>query len=134
MSNEKTQEKDIATRKSKSQEMRENRRRVVRPRGDIWEESDSVVLQLEMPGVSKDGIEVTVEGDSLIIYGHRSAYADDVSYLVHERYDADYRAVYTLDERIDREQINAAMESGVLTMTLQLKAEVKPRKIEVTVG
>ncbi len=108
-------------------------RRVIRPVGDIREDQDAVVLRLEMPGVSKDGIDVNVNGDVLSIYGRRESYADDVSYLVRERHDADYRATYTLDERVNRSKVDARMENGILTVTLHLKEEVKPRKIDVKV-
>jgi HSP20 family protein len=108
-------------------------RRTVRPIGNIYEESDAVVLRLEMPGVGKDGIDININGDSLSIYGRRNAYADNVSYVVHERRDADFRAVYTLDERVDRNKVDAKMENGILTVRLHLKEEVKPRKIDVKV-
>jgi HSP20 family protein len=108
-------------------------RRLVRPVGDICEDHDAVVLRLEMPGVSKDGIEVNVNGDVLTIYGRRQFYAEDVSYLVRERHDADYRATYTLDERVDRSKVDARMENGILTIRMHLKEEVKPRKIDVKV-
>lgn len=106
-------------------------RRTVRPVGNICEEQDAVVLRLEMPGVSKDGIDVNIDGDTLWVYGHRHGYADGVSYVIHERRDADYRAAYTLDERVDRDKVDAKMENGILTVRLHLKEEVKPRKIEV---
>jgi HSP20 family protein len=108
-------------------------RRAVRPIGNICEEHDAVVLRLEMPGVSKDGIEVNVNGDTLSIYGRRSSYAEDVSYIVRERQDTDFRAIYTLDERVNREKVDARMENGILTVRLHLKEEVKPRKIDVKV-
>ena len=108
-------------------------RRAVRPIGNICEEHDAVVLRLEMPGVSKDGIEVNVNGDTLSIYGRRNSYAEDVSYIVRERQDADFRAIYTLDERVNREKVDARMENGILTVRLHLKEEVKPRKIDVKV-
>ncbi len=108
-------------------------RRAIRPIGNICEEQDAVVLRLEMPGVSKDGIDVNVNGDTLSIYGRRRTYADDVAYIVRERHDADFRATYTLDERVNREKVDAKMENGILTVRLHLKEEVKPRKIDVKV-
>ena len=107
-------------------------RRTVRPIGNICEEKDAVVLRLEMPGVSKDGIDVNIDGDTLSIYGRRPGYADEVSYMIHERRDADFRAAYTLDERVDRDKVDAKMENGILTVRLHLKEEVKPRRIEVS--
>ncbi len=110
-----------------------NETRTVRPVGDIVEMNGAVMLRLEMPGVGKDALEVDINGDTLTITGRRNRYAEDVNYLVHERYDADFRSTYTLDERVDRDKVEARMDNGVLTVTLHLKEEVKPRKIEVKV-
>lgn len=106
-------------------------RPTIRPIGNILEEDGTVVLRLEMPGVSKDGIDVSIEGDTLAIRGHRKAYAEDVEFVVRERRDADFAATYTLDERVDREKVEAKIENGVLIVTLHLRDEVKPRKITV---
>ncbi len=106
-------------------------RRTVRPAGTIIEHDDFVTLRLEMPGVSKKNVEITMDGESLIVHGGRDAYADDVRFVLRERRDVDFRASYTLDERIDREKIEAEMAQGVLTVTLQLKEEVKPRSIAI---
>jgi len=106
-------------------------RRTIRPVGNICEDKDSVILRLEMPGVSKDGIDVNIDGDTLTVQGKRNPYAEDVRYVVHERANADFRAAYTLDQRVDRNKVEAKMENGVLTVKLHLKDEVKPRRIEV---
>lgn len=123
---------DTALEKQQNQEVAQ--RRTVRPIGNIYEEQDKVVLRLEMPGVAKDGLDININGDTLTIYGRRRSYAEDVTYVVRERHDADYRATYTLDQRVDREKIEAKMENGILTVHLHLREEVKPRKIDVKVG
>jgi HSP20 family protein len=120
---------DRAVQKQETQQATE--RRTIRPVGNICEENDAVVLRLEMPGVSKDGLDVNIDADTLTVHGRRNGYAEDVSYVIHERRDADYRAAYTLDQRVDREKIDAKMDNGILTVRLHLKEEVKPRKIEV---
>jgi HSP20 family protein len=104
--------------------------RTVLPACNICEEDGAMVLRLEMPGVAKNGIEVNIDGDTLTVQGHREPPVEG-SYIVRERRIGDYRAAYTLDERIDRDRIDARMERGVLTLTLHLKDEVKPRKIAV---
>lgn len=103
----------------------------IRPASNICEEAGAVVLRLEMPGVNKSGIDVSIEGDTLTVVGTREE-REAGSYLVRERRHGDYRATYTLDERVNREKVEAAMERGVLTLTLHLKDEVKPRKIAIT--
>lgn len=106
-------------------------KKMVRPVCSIREENDAVMLELEMPGVAKDGVEINIDGDTLSIHGRRPEQNSEARYLVRERHTGDYKAVYTIDERVDREKVEAHMEHGILTVTLHLKEEVKPRKIEV---
>jgi len=121
----------MATTAVEKQNERTAQRRTIRPVGNICEDKDAVILRLEMPGVNKDGLDVNIDADTLTIRGSRTPYAENVQYVVHERSDADFRATYTLDQRVDREKVEAKMENGILTVKLHLKDEVKPRRIEV---
>ena len=102
----------------------------VRPASTICEEDAAVVLRLEMPGVGKDGIDISIDGDTLTVHGHREE-PETGTYLVRERRHGDYHATFTLDERVNRDKIDAKMERGTLKVILHLKDEVKPRKIKV---
>ena len=105
----------------------------LRPASTICEEAGAVILKLEMPGVPKDAIDINIEGDTLTITGTRTS-EESGPYVIRERRRGDYRSTYTLDERVDRGKIDAAMDRGVLTLTLHLRDEVKPRKIKVKSG
>lgn len=103
-----------------------------RPLGRISEEEDGVVLlRLEMPGVPKEGLTIDIDGDLLIVTGARTEQPDSGRYLVRERPRNNFGRTYTLDETVDRNRIEAELSNGVLTVSLHLKEEVKPRKIEV---
>ncbi len=106
-------------------------RRTIRPSSMIWQDKDAVMLKVEMPGVSRDHIDIQVEDDTLTIHGSRAPQNGE-QYLVHERKEADFYQTYTLDETIDRDRIDAHMENGVLTVHLHLKEAVKPRKIQIS--
>jgi len=101
------------------------------PRGNICETKDNYVLELEMPGVRKDGLEITVEANELTIIGRREDTAPKGNVVYRESRPTDYRRVFDLDPSIDTGKIGAKMEQGVLILTLPKTENVKPRKIAV---
>jgi HSP20 family protein len=101
------------------------------PEVNIFETKDGYVLEAEMPGVDKEGLEITLEGNEITIIGHRAAEAQPGELLFRERRLADYRRVFELDPAVDTSKVSAKMEQGVLTLTLPKSERVKPRKITV---
>jgi HSP20 family protein len=85
-----------------------------------------------MPGVNKDGLEITLEGNEITILGRRTAEPNDGELLFRERSTADYRHVFELDPAIDTGKISAKLEQGMLLLTLPKSERVKPRKITVS--
>jgi len=105
--------------------------RYLTPVVNIYENKDGYLLEAEMPGVRKEGLEVTLEGNELLIVGHRTpeTTADEVVYR--ESDGADFRRFFELDPTIDTTRIGAKMEQGLLTLTLPKAEVVKPRRIQV---
>ena len=103
----------------------------VAPEVNIFETNDGYVLEAEMPGVNKDGLEITLEGNEITITGRRAADAAGGEALFRERRTADYRRVFELDPAIDTAKVSAKMDQGILTLTLPKSERVKPRKITV---
>jgi HSP20 family protein len=106
-------------------------RRFATPLVDIESTQDGYVLYAEMPGVSKDGIEVTVENGDLLIVGHRRPLEVSGEPLYRESRLYDFRRVYELDPSIDTSRISARIENGLLIVNLPKAEKVKPRRIEV---
>jgi len=104
----------------------------ITPVANILETADGYILEAEMPGVSKEGLEVTVENGELIIVGRRADRDLPGTTLYRESRLLDYRRVFDLDPSIDTAKITAKMEQGVLILTLPKAEEVKPRRIQVT--
>lgn len=106
---------------------------IITPSVDIFETQDGFVLEAEMPGVNKDGLEITLENNVLTLIGRREGKMEvpDAELLYRESRPADYRRVFELDPTIDRGKISARMEQGVLNLTLPKAEQVKPRKITV---
>ncbi len=102
------------------------------PEVDILEAKDEYVLQADMPGVSKDDLEVLLEGNDLTIVGHRRQALPAGDVLVAEIEPRDYRRSFVLDPMIDGNRITARIEHGVLTVQLPKAEAVKPRRIKIT--
>jgi HSP20 family protein len=107
------------------------RQEFVLPEVNIFETKDGYVLEAEMPGVNKEGLEITLEGNEITIVGHRHHEPVAGEMLFRERRLADYRRVFELDPAIDTSKVSAKMDQGVLTLTLPKSERVKPRKIAV---
>jgi len=102
------------------------------PRANILENKDTYILDLEMPGVSRNDVEITVENNELTIIGRRSNAEPKADVVYRECRPLDYRRVFDLDPSIDASHISAKVEQGILTLTLPKAESVKPRKITVT--
>jgi len=109
-------------------------RRVIRPASCAIEGEGRILLMLDMPGVTKEGLAIEVKDNELTIIGRRQQPRLEGTWLVKERVDADFEAGYTIDDTIDPHKIEAALDAGVLTVTLNLKEAVKPRRITVKTG
>jgi len=102
------------------------------PLANILETQEGYVLEAEMPGVSKDGLEVTVENGQLTLLGRRTPPATQGKAVYRESRDVSYRRVFELDPSIDASRISARIDQGVLRLTLPKAESLKPRKIAVT--
>jgi len=103
----------------------------VAPEVNIFETKDGYVLEAEMPGVNKDGLEITLERSEITITGRRHLEPVSGTPLFRESRQVDYRRVFDLDPAIDTNGISARMDQGVLTLTLPKSEQVRPRKISV---
>src|SRR6266496_2690170 len=107
----------------------QQRQEFIAPDVNIFETRDGYVLEAEMPGVNKEGLEITLEGNEITIIGHRHTEAVNGSTLFRESRDVDYRRVFELDPAIDTSKVTARMDQGLMTLTLPKSERVKPRKI-----
>jgi HSP20 family protein len=107
---------------------------VLRPPVNVFEDAEGITLQADMPGVSKDRLQLKVVGESLTIEG-------DIHFDMPEGMEAlhaDVRAMrysrsFELSRELDLEGIDASLKDGVLKLRIPKRAEVRPRKIEVRV-
>ena len=109
----------------------QTQRRYLHPAVNVVETNEGYLLEAEMPGVGKDGLEVLLENNELTIVGKRNGTVDGLQPLYRESVNRDYRRSFVLNPAIDTAKIAAQIERGVLTVTLPKAEKVKPRKISV---
>jgi HSP20 family protein len=101
------------------------------PLVDLHQDAEGYTLEVEMPGVNKQGVEITVEDGKLILSGRRPVPGNFGRSVHRERKVGEYRRVFDLDPSIDATKISAHVEQGLLTVHLPKAEAVKPRKITV---
>jgi len=98
----------------------------------VTEISDGYTLEIEMPGVKKDGLEISVENNELMIIGRRSLLTAEGTLIHRESRPENFRRMFELDPSIDANKISAKIDQGLVTLTLPKAEHVKPRKITVS--
>lgn len=100
---------------------------VLRPAVDIFEDAEGVTLYADIPGVSKDRLNVHVDGQTLLVEGTVQRTDGPQADFAPTR----YRRSFTLGRELEPERIEAKVKDGVLTLTIPKRAENRPRKIEI---
>ena len=117
---------DTVADKSASQKWR-------RPRYDVSESDEAFDLQVALPGVQREAVELSVEGDQLTLIARRTAApAKDWRPLRRELPAGDFRLNIHLNVAIEADRISARVADGILDLSLPKADAVKPRKIQVS--
>ena len=103
----------------------------ITPRATVLEDADGYTLEVEMPAVNKETLEMWVENNELTIVGRRSMPVVEGTLLHRESRSGNFRRTFELDPSIDADKISAKIEQGVVRLTLPKADQVKPRKITV---
>jgi HSP20 family molecular chaperone IbpA len=110
----------------------ESDERFVTPAYDFKQAGDAYGLEVFVPGVAKDAVEIHIEQGELVITARRNWKAPEGwTELFRETADVDYRLRVELNDTVDADKINAELENGVLRVTLPKAEALKPRKIDV---
>jgi HSP20 family protein len=105
------------------------------PAVDIYETPETIVMKAELPGLSREDIEIHVRDNTLTLRGERR-FAKDVqqeSYLRIERAYGAFQRSFTLPAIIQQDKIRAVFRDGVLELTLPKAEEAKPKKVAIEV-
>ena len=104
---------------------------LLRPSGNFYRVPEGCVVELEMPGVPREGLEVQVENGRLIVRGRRVPASSSGRELFRESVSGEYRREFRLDPSVDPAAVSAELRDGVLTVCLPDRESVRPRRIEV---
>jgi HSP20 family molecular chaperone IbpA len=103
------------------------------PTTDIFETEQALSLIVEMPGVDKSKVEISVEDGFLIIQGQIDFSKYEGMQPVYTEYNVGhYRRSFSLSNKIAQDKIAAEMQDGVLTLVLPKAEEAKPRRISIS--
>ena len=101
---------------------------------DVREDADHIYVEAELPGFKKDEIEINMENQMLSITAERKMEKDSEKkgdLLLHERQYSRYQRSFNLPSTVDPQSCHAKLTDGILTLTLEKRAEAKPRKVQV---
>lgn len=103
------------------------------PALDVYENTDNLIVTVELPGMKTEDIEISVHDGSLTVSGERKlaekAEAAEASRT--ERYFGRFQRTVSLSKPVDVNKVNAIYRNGILTITLPKTEEAKPKQIEV---
>ena len=105
------------------------------PPVDVFEDASGITLYADMPGVTKDKLDLHVDGDTLAIEGSLGLELPEGMEASHAEVGlACYRRVFTLSKDLDASRISAELKQGVLTLRIPKADHAQPRRIEVKVS
>lgn len=111
-----------------------NDERVIVPPADIYETDTEYVVSADMPGVTRDTLDITLDKGQISINGKaaKDESAGELKYGEYAPYN--FSRTFSIGSEVNGEAITASLSDGVVVITLPKKEEVKPKKIEVTIN
>jgi HSP20 family molecular chaperone IbpA len=105
------------------------------PPVDVFENDASITLLADLPGVTREQLQVRVDGDNLVLEATASTVGPENMELVYgEAQIPTYRRQFTLSRELDASRIEAQLRDGVLRLTIPKAEEARPRRIQVQAG
>jgi len=101
------------------------------PLADIYETEDIYSVKLEMPGISKENLDIVIDDDELKITAESSAEEHNENLKYAEFRAKNFSRTFRVGNDVDRNRIDAKLENGILALTLHKSEAVKPKKITI---
>ena len=106
------------------------------PPVDIYEDTNRLVLKLEVPGIPQEDLQINLENQTLTVKGERKLVKDEKEenfHRIERRYGSFVRS-FTLPATIETDSARASYENGVLSIALQKKEAAKPKQLKIEIG
>jgi HSP20 family protein len=101
---------------------------------DLYQNNDNIVAVVELPGMRKEDIEISLQDGTLTISGERKEETVKDGAARSERFTGKFRRSVTLPTRVDANKVNATYKDGILTVTLPKAEEAKPKQIQINLS
>ncbi|WP_343988194.1 Hsp20/alpha crystallin family protein [Terrabacter terrae] len=98
---------------------------------DAWREGDTFHVEFDLPGVAPDDIDLDVERNVVTVKADRRAHYDETQLIAAERPFGVFSRQLVLGDNLDTDHIEASYDGGVLTLTIPVAEQAKPRRIEI---
>lgn len=103
------------------------------PPVNVYESSDAIRVQCEVPGVRQNDLEVSITGDTLVVKGKKEPLADapDRQFIIRERGSGEFVRTIVLPDAVQGDKIQAELTSGILTILMPKAEAAKPKQIQI---
>lgn len=130
-----TETRDVSKQESGAEQDVKQQEQAILPAVDIFENDSGITVQADMPGVSRDRLDVHVDSDTLMIEGRAVIpMPEGMDALYADIRSTRYQRSFSLSRELDADRIEAGLKDGVLTLHIPKREEHRPRRIEVKTG
>ncbi|WP_369158209.1 Hsp20/alpha crystallin family protein [Candidatus Thiodiazotropha sp. LNASS1] len=127
--------KEITKHDLQPQQRRELPQRSIRPNVDILEDETGITLRADLPGVTKEGLDIQVDNETLSIDGKAEIDMPEAMQALYADVRATrYQRSFSLSSELDGDKTEANLKDGVLSLRIPKREQYQPRKIEIRNG
>lgn len=127
--------KEITKPDAQPQQRRERLQRSIRPDVDIFEDEIGITLMADLPGVTKEGLDIQLDKETLSIDGKVQIDMPETMQAVYADVNVTrYQRSFALSSELDGDKVEASLKDGVLSLRIPKREQYQPRKIEIHNG
>ena len=127
--------RDVSKQQASTEQDVKQQEPAILPAVDIFENASGITVQADMPGVSRDRLDVHIDSDTLSIEGRAEIpMPEGMDAMYADIRSTHYQRSFSLSRELDTERVEAGLKDGVLTLRIPKREEHRPRRIEVQTG